>query len=413
MSVPEEVGRLGSVRIVLWLLAIIIVAESSVMLVLPSLVSTNASSLVEAAVDAFLLGAIMAPVLWWMLIRPLQGGLVTGQGQNSRLLAILETTPDLVGTADAAGRLIYLNRAGRKMVGIDELADLGRYTLREFYDAANVQMVLTEGIPTAMRDGSWRGETELVALDGHTIAVSQVIVPHKEPDGTVAFTSTIARDITKRKRAEEELRHSEATLREAQRIAGVGSWDWIPATDTITWSDGLNRILARDVDWPPPTFETLAQFFTPESWERLRAAVAGALEMGTPYDLDLEMVRDDGTTCETTTRGEALRGPDGTVVMLRGTVHDVTERKRAEANVKRHAEEQERFNRLAVGRELRVIELKQEVNNLAAQLGRPQPYALAFMDAAAAEIVRTTPQAAETQSGSEQSQTSSQKNPSP
>ncbi len=58
-------------------------------------------------------------------------------------------------------------------------------------------------------------------------------------------------------------------------------------------------------------------------------------------------------------------------------------------------EELARFNRLATGRELRVIELKQQVNNLAAQLGQPRPYPLAFLDAAAAEVVRTTPKPGE------------------
>jgi hypothetical protein len=47
------------------------------------------------------------------------------------------------------------------------------------------------------------------------------------------------------------------------------------------------------------------------------------------------------------------------------------------------------------GRELRTIELKQQVNDLAAQLGQARPYPLAFLDAAAAEVVRTTPKPSE------------------
>jgi signal transduction histidine kinase len=120
-------------------------------------------------------------------------------------------------------------------------------------------------------------------------------------------------------------------LREAQRIAGIGSWEWAPATDTIAWSEGLHLILGRETATPTPTFETLNQFYTRDSWERLGAAVAKALEAGIPYELDLEMIRDDGTSCWTTTRGEAVRGADGAVVKLRGTVYDIDKRKRAEA----------------------------------------------------------------------------------
>lgn len=55
-------------------------------------------------------------------------------------------------------------------------------------------------------------------------------------------------------------------------------------------------------------------------------------------------------------------------------------RKQAEDNLRRRTEELERFNRLAVGRELRIVELKREVNALSKLLGRPEPYALGFVE---------------------------------
>jgi PAS domain S-box-containing protein len=81
---------------------------------------------------------------------------------------------------------------------------------------------------------------------------------------------------------------------------------------------------------------------------------------------------------------------------------DITARKQAEERLRIQAEqlaksnaELIRFNRLMTGRELRTIELKQQVNDLAAQLGQSRPYPLAFLDAAAAEVVRTTPKPGE------------------
>ncbi len=158
---------------------------------------------------------------------------------ESRLVAILEATPDLVSIADPEGRLVYLNRAGRKTLSIAALADLSSYSLREFHDAANAHVVLTEGIPTAMRDGAWSGETELLALDGHTTAVSQVILAHKAPNGTVTFLSTIARNITERKRAEEALRLRSAALNAAANTIVItdrnGTIEWVnPAFTALT-----------------------------------------------------------------------------------------------------------------------------------------------------------------------------------
>ncbi len=146
-----------------------------------------------------------------------------------------------------------------------------------------------------------------------------------------SITATIAlgQDITEHKLEEKAREHREAELQESQRIAHIGSWEWTISTGAINWSEGLNHILARDLGLPSPTFEDLSQFYTPESWQRLGIVIARAVETGAPYDLEVEMIRADGTTCWTTTRGEAVRGEDGTVVKLRGTVHDITESKRA------------------------------------------------------------------------------------
>ena len=81
---------------------------------------------------------------------------------------------------------------------------------------------------------------------------------------------------------------------------------------------------------------------------------------------------------------------------------DITEHKRAEELLRQNTEELRarneeltRFNRLMAGRELRNVELKQQVNDLAAHLGQARPYPLAFLNAAAAEVVRTTPKPGE------------------
>jgi PAS domain S-box-containing protein len=144
-----------------------------------------------------------------------------------------------------------------------------------------------------------------------------------------------------RKQKGEALTRREAELQESQRIARIGSWEWTLATGVIAWSDGMNHVLARDHSLPAPTFETLQQFYTAESWQQLVTAIAKTLETGASYDLELEMIRADGAVCWTTTRGEAIRGADGSVVKLRGTVHDITERKRAAESLR---ESKEKFS---------------------------------------------------------------------
>ena len=126
------------------------------------------------------------------------------------------------------------------------------------------------------------------------------------------------------------LRESEASFREAQTLAHLGSWSWIVETDTVRWSEELYGIAGRDPQLPPPTYADHSSLYTEESWERLSRAVEKAVHEGEPYELELAMVRPDGDVRWTATRGRPVTDESGRVVRLHGTVHDITERKRAE-----------------------------------------------------------------------------------
>ena len=137
-------------------------------------------------------------------------------------------------------------------------------------------------------------------------------------------------DITERKNVEESLRRKQIELKDAQRLAGVGSWHWDRATGTVTWSEELFRLAARDPSLPAVSYEEHQQLYSDEGWNHLRAAVDTSLQTGAPYELLLEMICADGLRRWVTARGEVERGSTGDITGLRGTVQDVTERKRAE-----------------------------------------------------------------------------------
>ena len=85
---------------------------------------------------------------------------------------------------------------------------------------------------------------------------------------------------------------------------------------------------------PPPSYKEHLGFYTSQSSARLDAAIQSAIQTGAPYELDLEMVRADGAIRSVTGRGEVERDADGQVVLVRGTVQDVTERKQAENEIR-------------------------------------------------------------------------------
>src|SRR5262249_32909393 len=127
-----------------------------------------------------------------------------------------------------------------------------------------------------------------------------------------------------------EVRGGEAARAEAQRLARVGSWQWDAATDALPWSEELYRIVGRAPTLPAVSYCEQEKFVTPESWKQLRKAVDEALRTEKSFELDLEMVLPDSGRKWVVVRGEALRGVGGRIVQLRGTLHDISERKRAE-----------------------------------------------------------------------------------
>ena len=120
---------------------------------------------------------------------------------------ILETTIDFVGIADKQGRLIYVNPAGKRMVGVKEDEDVWDTTISDYHPKWAAALLQQEGFTGAMRDGIWAGEIAFLSRDGREIPVSMVLLAHKSLDGEVEFFSTISRDITEH-RTLEELRRS-------------------------------------------------------------------------------------------------------------------------------------------------------------------------------------------------------------
>ncbi len=127
-------------------------------------------------------------------------------GEISRLAEIIEAMPDIVGTATPDGKMLSANRAARKILGIGSDENIAGISIATFIPEWARKLTEEEGIPTAIRDGNWEGETALLSRDGKEIPVAQVILSHRAADGQVAFLSTIMHDLSGRKAREAERR---------------------------------------------------------------------------------------------------------------------------------------------------------------------------------------------------------------
>jgi PAS domain S-box-containing protein len=131
-------------------------------------------------------------------------GRSTNQRAQERLSTILESTSDFVAMLDIQEQKpVYMNYSGRAMLGLDEDAPMPT-TLADIHPATELEEILNEGVPTALTEGIWEGETAILDADGKEIPVSQVIIAHRDATGKTEYLSTIIRDLTESRRLEQE-----------------------------------------------------------------------------------------------------------------------------------------------------------------------------------------------------------------
>jgi len=120
------------------------------------------------------------------------------QEEIDRYYAVMGASTDFMCLATADGEVLGLNPAGRRMTGYGSEEDLTGLTLGNFFSPDVADLLWTRAIPTALRNGSWRGESVLFSRAGDPIPVDQVLLCHRDDYGEVTYLSTICRDISER-----------------------------------------------------------------------------------------------------------------------------------------------------------------------------------------------------------------------
>jgi PAS domain S-box-containing protein len=166
----------------------------------------------------------------------------------------------------------------------------------------------------------WRDPGQYWAVD---------VVPLRGEGGAVSGGMAFWRDITKRHRAEEALRQHRRQLLEAQQLARVGSWEWDLATDRMSWSAELYRILGVDPD-VVLTREITRDLIHPDDRAMREGLLAGALGDPSPFQAEFRAVRPDGTVVWILAHTQGVCDQAGRVVRVVGTNQDITHAKEAE-----------------------------------------------------------------------------------
>ena len=253
------------------------------------------------------------------------------EAAQDRFMSILGATTDFVAITDREGKIQYLNRAGRAMVGVDEDEDLSSRDLQDFHPPDIGQLILRAGFPAAVRSGVWTGETIIRHRTGKELRTSQVVLAHRSPGGEVDYFSTIARDITDQKRVEEALRRSQQHLHLALTAARIGTWEWDLDSGSLVWSEGIEEILGLEPGTLGSTPDAYLALTHPVDRETIREAIRTALETRGPYRVEHRLrTSKDAPELWVVSEGRAFHDVEGKPIRMAGTVANITDRKRSE-----------------------------------------------------------------------------------
>jgi len=133
------------------------------------------------------------------------------------------------------------------------------------------------------------------------------------------------------------LRESEDRLARVQRAARIGSWDWDIKADELRFSGEARRMFGLAPEEGATTREEFLEFVNPTDRGMVAATIAEALQFNEAYSISYRVNRSDGVECVIHDLAEPVVDDTGKPIRFRGTVQDITEREKAEKQIRRLA----------------------------------------------------------------------------
>lgn len=131
-----------------------------------------------------------------------------------------------------------------------------------------------------------------------------------------------------------------ADMHRAQEMATMGSWSLDLASREVFWTPELYKMFGQDPSRPVPNMEEQRFYYTEASYQKMLDMVSNTIENGSPYNIELDIIRRDGTTGIVRSIGEAECDETGRIVRLRGMAQDISDIKATESRLKLALEEE-------------------------------------------------------------------------
>ena len=277
---------------------------------------------------------------------------------EGRYRGITESMADTMLEANLSGRITYVNHLMPGLTREQVLAS----TVFDFVPPNQVPIV-----KKALNGVFERGEvTSYESLGPGPNGESRTYDVHVSPiyaGDKVISAVFLARDITERKNAENDLRYNQKRFKQAQTVAHIGVWDWQIQTDTLVWSEETHKVLGFPLDMVP-SVEKFLDRVHPDDLAFVRKSIDEALK-GKPYNIDMRIIRTDGVTVWANSTGEVEYNKEGKPARFFGMFQDITERRKMQEKLREYSENLEQ---IVAQRTLQLNETKDYLQRMVCRL---------------------------------------------
>ncbi|MBL8016735.1 MAG: PAS domain S-box protein, partial [Ignavibacteria bacterium] len=236
-------------------------------------------------------------------------------------------------TMDDKGYIQSWNKGAEQIKGYTEEEILGKH-VSVFYTKGDVnddEPALN--MQKALQLGSFEREGWRVRKDGTMFLADVIISPLYDDRGTHTGFVKVTRDITEKRRSEEAIIASEKQLRQAQKMAKLGSWEWDAAANKVIWSEEMYNLFEVEPG-TEITHEMYLGLLNEENLAKRKQAIESALSSGKPFNYFLNYKTRSGSMKVLSSQGEIELDSDGKIARMVGTVMDVTVLKEAEDKIR-------------------------------------------------------------------------------
>lgn len=258
---------------------------------------------------------------------------------EEKFRSLVNHIPDAVWTVNEAGEQLFLSGSAERIYGypIEDLRAGGQTLGFDRIHAEDRPRVLAAWLLLFQQQRRFEIECRYERQDGRQVWLLMRASAIYEKDGQWVADG-ITSDITERKRAEEALRGSEARFQVVARATNDVVWDWNLTNNQLWWSTSFQTLFGYAAEEIEPTIESWTRRLHPEDRSRVVPAIHAIIGQGEQlWSDEYRFRRKDGTYLFIFDRGFVIRDSESRPVRMIGAMQDITERRKAEEQIRAQA----------------------------------------------------------------------------